>query len=526
MRHGDAHPRAPAHARIQALAALGVAVLGVLVLIVVSVGVAVAAKPRHKAKLAPKRVSVAVSVNAGDPGARVPQQFLGLSYEVSDLARIAGYSSHGDLITLLRSLGPGILRFGGVSADTQVAWTDAQTPRPAWATRVLDAGDLRELASLAAQSGWHVLLTVNFGHFEPEAAAREAAAAKAALGEWLVGIELGNEPNAYALHGLRAEPWTFVQYNEQVQAYRVAIEQAAPGIPLAGPDTSGSSAYESWGADEAVNQRPALLTGHHYPLGCAEQPAPSIERLLSPTIRQRENGSLRRYELIAQQSEVPFRMDETNSVSCGGVAGISNTFASALWAVNYLAQAMATGLSGINFHGNPANCGGYAPLCAGTPEALAAGNLSAQPEWYAMLVARELVGDSPVATSLSVQSAPGAGRRAAMLGAAQPNVAVTTFVEPDGTLRFVVVDDDPPKSRGLALRLQLGSQFAGASILSLTGPSPSALSGVRLGGRAVAGDGTWTPPASLLRAANRDGVITVDLNPSNAALVTVAPVGG
>jgi hypothetical protein len=143
---------------------------------------------------------------------------------------------------------------------------------------------------------------------------------------------LGNEPNAYALHGLRSEPWTFVQYDEQVAAYRSAIEAAAPGIALAGPDVSGSSAFESWGVGEVVDQTPALLTGHHYPLGCEQTPAPTIARLLSPQIRRLEVSSLERYMSVANASELPFRLDETNTVSCGGLEGISDTFASALWA--------------------------------------------------------------------------------------------------------------------------------------------------------------------------------------------------
>jgi hypothetical protein len=140
-----------------------------------------------------------------------------------------------------------------------------------------------------------------------------------------------------------------------VAAYRSAIEAAAPGIPLAGPDVSGSSVFPTWGLGEVVDQQPALLTGHHYPLGCAEVPAPSITRLLSPKIRGKELASLERYMAVSRASEIPFRVDETNTVSCGGMAGISNTFASALWAVGYMAQAMRLGVSGINFHGNPAN---------------------------------------------------------------------------------------------------------------------------------------------------------------------------
>ncbi len=347
------------------------------------------------------------------------------------------------------------------------------------------------------------------GHYEPAAAALEAAAAKAALGESLEGIELGNEPNSYAQHGLRSQPWTFLQYDEQVASYRGAIEALAPGIPLAGPDTSGSSAYEKWGLGEAIHQEPALLTGHHYPLGCTGVPPPSITRLLEPRIRQAEEVSLRRYLFIAQESEVPFRLDETNSVSCGGVAGISNTFASALWALSFLTKSMSMGVAGINFQGNPNNCLGYTPLCAANPEAAAAGALQTQPEWYALLLARALVGERPLPTRVDAPE--------------HPNVVASAFLAPDGALHFVLIDDDPPGAHSASMSLDIGTGFHGASILSLTAPSPAALSDVRLGGQAVAAGGVWTQPTRLPRAANKGGAITVQLAPSSAALVTVSP---
>ena len=352
-------------------------------------------------RLTAKLEHVSVSVDPAEAGTPVPQDFLGLSFEVAALPQLAGYASHGDLVTLLRSLGVGVLRFGGVTADEQIAWRDERTPRPSWALGVLEAGSLWELGSLAQASGWHVLLTLGMGHYAPQAAAREAAVAKAALGSSLEAIELGNEPDAYAAHGLRAQPWTFVQYSEQVSAYRAAIEALAAGIPLAGPDTSGSSAYESWGPGEAVDQRPALLTGHHYPMGCKEQPAPSIARLLSPQIRKLEKRSLHRYLLVADEAGIPFRMDEANTVSCGGVPGISDTFASALWALAYVTRAMSMGAAGINLESNPNNCVGYTLLCALTPEAAADGELGAQPEWYALLLAKALLGERPLPTSIS-----------------------------------------------------------------------------------------------------------------------------
>jgi len=457
-------------------------------------------------------IPVSVSFNTRAPLPPVPRDFLGLSFELADLPRVASYAGRGDLVPLLRSLGPGVFRFGGVSADTRIAWRDRATPLPSWATGAVEAADFRNLASLSAETGWRIVLTVGLGHFEPEAAAREVAAAKAALGESLEAIEVGNEPNAWALHGLRTEPWTVVQYDAQLAAYRAAIEAAAPGIALAGPDTSGSSAFETWGPAEAVAQRPVLLTGHHYALGCGEHPAPTIARLLSPRTRGLEEISLQRYMLVAQQSETPFRLDETNNVSCGGTAGISNTFASALWAVSYLPRVMAEGVAGVNLHGLPANCGGYAPMCAPTPQALAAGTLRVQPEWSALLLARALVGERPLRT---LTSSPG-----------QPNVQVTALIAGDGRLHVVVVDDDPPGARSVLVRLLVGRASAGASILSLTAPSPDALTGVRLGGRAITPDGSWSQPRRLPRAANKHGVIAVRITPSSAALLTVSPRPG
>jgi hypothetical protein len=457
-----------------------------------------------------RAIPVSVAFKAQQPGPTVPEDFLGLSFEAGSLAQIASYSSKGNLVGLLRSLGVGVLRFGGVTADEDVAWSDAQTPRPSWASGVLEAGNLSQLASLTAQSGWHVLLTLGLAHFEPQAAAREAAAAKAALGGSLEAIELGNEPDSYARHGFRALPWTPVQYQEQIDSYRAAIEALAPGIPLAGPDSSGSSAYEQWGLSEAIYQRPALLTGHHYPLGCKNVPAPTIERLLSPPIRKLEETSLHRYTFIAQETEVPFRMDETNTVSCGGVAGISDTFASTLWAVNYLAKAMSMGVAGINLEGNPNRCEGYTPVCAPTAEDLVTGELHAQPEWYALLLARELIGERPLRTIVRPVE--------------RPNVEANAFLAADGTLKFEIVNDDAAGGRPVAVHLHVGNAYHGASVMSLTAPSSQALTGVRLGGREVAPDGTWTPPGRLPRAPNHDGLITVEMAPSSAALVTVAPL--
>ncbi|MGA2321764.1 MAG: glycosyl hydrolase family 79 C-terminal domain-containing protein [Solirubrobacteraceae bacterium] len=452
---------------------------------------------------------MSVSIDARHPGPAVPREFLGLSFELSSLPQVADYAERGDFVTLLRSLGLGVLRFGGVSADTRVAWTDGVTSRPAWASATLGDGDLNRLARLAAKSGWHILLTIGLAHYDARAAASEARAAKAALGGWLAGIELGNEPNAYGHHDLRRGDWTLALYSRQVAAYRRAIARVAPGIPLAGPDVSGSRVFVTWGRGEARRLHPALLTGHHYPLGCHSVPAPTINLLLSAWIRLREERSLRRYVSVSRANSLPFRMDETNSVSCGGKAGVSNTFASALWAVDYIARSMGAGVVGINLQGNPANCNGYSPLCAPSPGGLVAGALRAQPEWYALLLSKALIGDRPLRSIVS--------------SSGSPNVDIATLRAPDGRLHILIVEDDQPGSKPANVSLHVGRGYRAGRILRLTAPSLTATAGVELGGRALASDGSWREPARLPESPDRRGVITLEVAPASAALVTVSP---
>ncbi len=452
---------------------------------------------------------ITITMDQLDPGRPVAQRFLGLSFEAAAIDQLAGDAHRGDLVRLLRSLGPGLLRFGGITADQNVAWTDAQTPRPAWATSTIGPAQLRAIGELARRSGWQVLLTVGLAHYEPQAAAREVAAAHRDLGPYLAAVEIGNEPNAYGNHGFRELPWIAQGYEEEVSNYRDAIAALTPGIPIAGPDVSGSGVFSEWGGEEALAQTPAFLTGHHYPLGCAQMPPPSIEALLSSAGRGSAARSLATYMTVASSNGIPLRIDEANSVSCGGVAGISNTFASALWAVGYITQTMAAGAVGINLQGNPTNCLGYTPLCAPSPAALAQGTLRAEPEWYALLLTRSLVGYRPLPTTIAPEGSP--------------NIVAASFLGGDHSLRVVFVDEEPPGTSPLSLQLDVGAGLGVAHVLRLTAPSPSATGDVSLAGRTVAPNGSWRPPARTESIASHSGVVALDLAPSSAALLTIAP---
>ena len=94
---------------------------------------------------------VSVTVAAAAAGPAVPRGFLGLSFEASATPLLASYSHGGNLAGFMRSLGPGVLRLGGVSADQRVAWVPEGTPRPAWASVGVTPQDLADLAEPRAR---------------------------------------------------------------------------------------------------------------------------------------------------------------------------------------------------------------------------------------------------------------------------------------------------------------------------------------------------------------------------------------
>ena len=313
-------------------------------------------------------IPVSVSFAEGsEPAPAVPRNFLGLSFEVGSLARIASYAGEGDLVTLLRSLGVGVLRFGGVTADEQIGGADRATPRPAWALRRAGSGRPRQLGSLAADSGWHVLLTLGLGHLRTRGGGARGGGGEGGAG----GIARGDRGRQRAELLRRARLCApprghSLQYDEQVAVLSRRDRSVRAGHPARRPGHVGLERIRKLGvgrgdlpaaraADRDTTTRSAATNA----------PRRSIARLLSPQIRQLEEVSLRRYTLRSRsESEVPFRLDETNTVSCGGVPGISNTFASALWAVSYLTQAMDHGRRGDQPAGQPRPTASATRRCA------------------------------------------------------------------------------------------------------------------------------------------------------------------
>lgn len=444
---------------------------------------------------------VRVSVEPARAGPVVGGRFIGLSFEASALPAMARNAGRGNLVTLLRSIGPGMLRFGGSSVDTNTAFS-ADGHAPAWASTTIAPRDFDRLAVLARRTGWRVLLALPLGHYDPRAAAREAAAAARRLGPALAAFEIGNEPNTFWLSGLRPPTYGYLHYRSEVRAYRRAIAAAAPRVPIAGPDTAHAGDF-GWLSAFARDQRPALLTPHHYPLDVCGGTLPTVAQLLSTSLADDDARTISRFAAIGRANGLRVRIGETNNVGCRGHAGVSDTFAAALWALRYMLTIARAGVSGVTFHTLPDHCGGYSAICAPTEAEYRRGRLQAMPEWYALLLLRELAGTRLTRMSLS--------RR-------PPGLTVEAFARPAGATDVVAVNVAPDAPARLVIRVARGAELRSGTVVSLRAPALDATTGVRLAGAVVGRGGGWRPKRSR-RISPRGGAVSLTVPGGSAALI-------
>ncbi len=457
------------------------------------------------AELAPAATAT-VTVGSGS-GARLGTSFVGFSFEANILAGTA--PSAGNLFQYMKTLGPGVMRFGANFVD-MTFWTSKGEPRPSWAVATLTPTDLQRLATLADKSGWKVILGVNLKHPDPARAADEAAHAQRILGTRLMAIEVGNEPNYYP-------DYSTDKFWADFQRYRAAINAAAPGVGLVGPSPGRVPAADAWLTDFAARETGHVdikaFTGHYYPACAKNTPAPTITSLLSTAYRDGERKRANLVASLARGLGVPGLLDEGNSVSCEGTDGVSDTFASALWGIDAQLLYAQSGLSGFYLHSSIARCGAakplykaYTPFCAATDADAAAGLLRVRPVYYSSLLMRLL----------------GTGRFASLTNS--DLTRLRAYAVRNGTrLRLVLVNVTDPASNGpLITTVHLGAAFTHGTRIALTAPSLTTQTGITLGGHFVGRDGTYAGADPTPVAVNGSD-LTLSLPAGSATLITLTP---
>jgi hypothetical protein len=457
-----------------------------------------------------------VTARSSAAGRQIPAGFVGLSLEIRGIETFTGTDPHNVnpvLEQLIRNLAPGQrpeIRLGGDTTDW--SWYPIRgRARPLGVRYSLSKQWLAVVKSFAAAINARMIFGINFEVDSASVAAAEARAIVSGIGApWLEALALGNEPELYssqtwfALHGRKyyGRPRSY-NFGAYLNDY-AAIVRALPRVTLAGPDVGSPSFIAGLGQFLQSEPRVRIATLHRYPLvQCQTAPKVTIAELLSPASTSGLADGLAASVGVAASHGVPLRLDETNSVSCGGEPGVSNSFASALWSLDAMFELARVGIQGVNVHSK-----------LGTSNALwvfsqAGGRWRAavEPDYYGLLA--------------FAQAAPAGSRLVRVPGSGSWPVHVWATLGPDRKLRFALINFDTHASHEVVVR---APGTSGGLLERLSAPSAAATGHVTLGGQSFGSSTTTgllagTPHETQLRSSG--GSYRVTLPAASAAILTL-----
>jgi hypothetical protein len=422
------------------------------------------------------------------------------------------------LVSLLGRLAPGqrrVLRIGGASTDT-TWWPVAGVARPAGVNYDLTPNWLQTTSALAHALNAQLIVGVNLGLDRPDLAAAEAQALLGTIGsDSIRAFEIGNEPDLFAHHVLYKTPQGPVYarprgYGVRTFASEFAqIRSALPAAPVAGPGYSGASWMSQLGRFLTTERPISLVTFHRYPLSACgiargSRAYPTIADLLANSASHDLASGVAPFAAIAHAHGLPFRIDEMNSVTCGGARGVSDTFASALWALDALFEMAHAGVDGVNIQTSPG--GSYELFTVhqinGSWQAIV------RPEYYGLM--------------MFAQAATPGSRLLTLSGTGSPLVKSWATRAQNGTTRVVLINKDVAHAH--TVHVTLAGISGSAALQRLLAPSARATSGVTFGGQsfgAVTLTGTLIGHRSQAVVRPAAGVYTVRLPAASAALLTL-----
>lgn len=445
-------------------------------------------------------------------GNKIAEDFVGLSYESAQLGNPHFFSGeNADLAGFMRRLAAqGVLRIGGNTSE-YCYWT----PNPSGKTAEIPAAvnpdqghkapppvnitplAVRNLRDLLDASGWLLIYGLNMGTGTPEDAAAEAAYVMDVCGAKLIAFQLCNEPDLFYKNGIRKADYDSRQFGDEWQRFYQAIRARVPNAPFAGPDTAFNNDWLVPFAKQFKHEA-LFLSQHYYAEGPPTDPSMTIERLLRPNPKLEAQFEGMRKTM--QESGLPFRMAETNSCYSGGKQGVSDTFASALWAGDLMYQLAEAGGKAINFHGG--GYGWYTPI-AGTRE----DGLLARPIYYGMLLFAQAGAGQLVESKLDHESAA-------------PLFTSYGLRSNSGEIKVAAFNKN--LDRQVKLTIDAGTKVQRATALRLHAPRVDDTTDVTLGGAPVGTAGAWSPTRQEILAIE-NGLAAIEIPAASAALITFEP---
>ena len=460
-----------------------------------------------------------VRIPAGGATISIPRSFLGISTEYWTVPVWANHLSLlGNVLSSLTPDGPMVLRIGGSSAD-QTRWAPSKE-LPEWVFEITPSW-LKQVRRIVNRFGVRVILDLNLVTATPQIAVRWARAAEAALPtESIVGFEIGNEADIYnpaswrktTAGGRGSTPlpkrMTASSYAKSFRAYAKALARVDRGVPLFGPALSDPATNVNWISQLLAGAHPGLraITVHRYPLSACSHPGsktfPTIARVLSENATAGMAKTIEGAVRTAKQAGMPVRLTEINSVTCGGRRGVSNAFATALWAPDALFELLKAGASSAAVHVR-ANAINMA-------FSLTSHGLVAYPLLYGLALFSRTLGPNPQLQPLQLT--------------ARPSLRLKAWaVRVSGNTLHVLLIDKSTHAASVSLQIPATGPV---TVQELLARSARATSGMTLDGQHLGAQGRWegTPTTKTINPGT--GGYHVTVRRMSATLVTATLPAG
>ena len=442
---------------------------------------------------------VTIFVETRTPRHNVPSDFIGLSFEMEKVlpGKNGEYyfsPSNKPLLAMFNTLGIKNLRVGGNTAD-----------RP---TVDVPAGaDIDTLFAFAQAADVKVIYTLRLRGGDPRRAAETVKYIMDRYPREVDCFAIGNEPNVFAQE--------YAVYRDEWKRYVEVItsEPYAPGARFCGPSSTPGKAV--WSKD-FVNDFSSsgfvkFITQHAYPGGSGlrvASPEAGIDSMLSLSWVRSYQEFYRMFAPEVAAAGLTFRIEETNNFFNAGAAGVSNTFASALWGLDYLHWWSAQGAAGVNFH---------------TGDSVAAGERTREC-YYAVFIASQTGYDvRPLGYAVKAFELGSNGSVVPVRFAEKsekPNITAYGVLAIDGSLLVTLINKEHgTESSKTTVSLKPDAAFTTAETIVLTAPDVASTTGVKLGNAEIQSGGLWNGTWMPVTAPPGDGMFTVTLPPASAVVV-------
>ena len=440
---------------------------------------------------------------SNDKSYRVPEDFLGFSTESTSLCKYMDKLKDNSVLqNLYKNLAPGVWRIGGNSVE-DVEWDEKAGSCD---NKTINSKLVDDVFSFAKKINWKIIYDISLKNNTSGKVKKEAQYVFSKYSNSLHSFEIGNEPDLYSGEG---KSMSFEQYINKWKNFAHEIKSISSGANIIGPSCLGQmnkyiNPYRLEFFNNFIQMSKGLVTSTSFHLYPVNSYYTNTNFLHNEQLYTDTKEVIKNFSNISKNNSLPLRLAETNT---GGEFGVSDTYATTLWTIDYLFTALESGIKGVNFHGyHLSTRNHYSPIWTTDNVPFAT------PEYYGLLFFKQAASN---------------GRLVNLRNNTYVEWLSSYAVENDNkNLQLAIINKSTSKKA--YVKIPISSTYKKAYAIRLTAPSLSTTitsansSSITLGGSSVRPDGSWSAISKeTVRISGGNAMVAVPK--TSAILITFEP---